>query len=52
VYTLTELDPAFTDSGILVADKSDGQTLPENQGPFRIVVPHDKKPARSLRMLK
>jgi len=52
VYTLAELDPAFTDTDILVADKSGGEPLTESQGPFRIVVPHDKKAARSLRMLE
>lgn len=39
VYTLAELDPTFTDSEILVADKADGKPLNEKQGPFRIVVP-------------
>ncbi len=52
VYTLAELDPAFTGSEILIADKADGKPLNEKQGPFRIVVPHEKKPARSLRMLE
>ncbi|MBV8834563.1 MAG: molybdopterin-dependent oxidoreductase [Acidobacteriaceae bacterium] len=52
VYTLTELDPAFVDSEILVADRRDGKPLDEKEGPFRIVVPGEKKPARSLRMLE
>jgi hypothetical protein len=52
VYTLTEMDTAFTDSEILLADRPKGQPLTEAQGPFRIVVPGDKKPARSLRMLE
>jgi DMSO/TMAO reductase YedYZ molybdopterin-dependent catalytic subunit len=52
VYTLTELDPSFTDGEVIVADKSGGQPLSATQGPFRIVVPHEKKPARSLRMLE
>ncbi len=51
VYTLTEMDPEFSESDLLVADKSKGEPLPVNQGPLRIVAPHDKKPARSLRML-
>ena len=52
VYTLTEMDPDFTDSpDILIADQGDGKPLSDQQGPLRIVVPHDKKPARSLRML-
>ncbi len=52
VYTLNELDPAFVDSQILIADRSGGKPLSEKQGPFRIVVPGEKKPARSLRMLE
>ncbi|MBV8551821.1 MAG: molybdopterin-dependent oxidoreductase [Acidobacteriaceae bacterium] len=52
VYTLTEMDPAFSEGDLLLADKSAGQPLPEKEGPFRIVAPHDKKPARSLRMLE
>ena len=52
VYTLTEVDPAFTGSRILIADAADGNPLPATQGPFRIVVPNEKKGARSLRMLE
>lgn len=51
VYTLTEMDPDFSDGDLLIADKRDGKPLGQDQGPFRVVVPHDKKPARSLRML-
>jgi len=52
VFTLPEVDPAFTDSKILVADTVNGQALGEKQGPFRIVVAQDKKGARSIRMLE
>lgn len=51
VYTLTEMDPDFTDSEIIIADQQNGKPLSDQQGPLRIVVPHDKKLARSLRML-
>ncbi|MDQ2840150.1 MAG: molybdopterin-dependent oxidoreductase [Acidobacteriota bacterium] len=51
VYTLTEMDADFSEGDLLVADKSKGEPLPVNQGPLRIVAAHDKKPARSLRML-
>jgi len=51
-YTLTEMDPAFNDGELLIADRSQGGVLPPKQGPFRIVVPHDKKQARSVRMLE
>ncbi len=52
VFTLTEMDPSFTDDELLVADRVNGNVLPEQQGPFRILVPHDKKPARSVRMVE
>src|SRR5262245_49120147 len=52
VFSLAELDPAMSSSEILVADTMDGKALAERQGPFRIVVPKDSRPARSIRMLE
>jgi DMSO/TMAO reductase YedYZ molybdopterin-dependent catalytic subunit len=52
VYTLTELDPSFTDNKIIVADTINGKPLFQYQGPFRLVVPGEKKGARSIRMLE
>jgi hypothetical protein len=52
VYTLAEFDPTVMDSGIIIADKREGQVLGPNEGPLRIVVPHDERPTRSLRMLR
>ena len=52
VYTLTELDPSFTSNKIIIADTVGGKPLFAYQGPFRIVVPGEKKAARSLRMLE
>lgn len=43
VYALAEFDPTVMDSGIVVADKREGQPLAANEGPLRIVVPHDKR---------
>jgi hypothetical protein len=37
VFSLAELDPAFTPSDIIVADMIDGKPLFDYQGPFRIV---------------
>ena len=48
VYTLTEMDPAFSEGDLLIADKVGGPP----EGPFRVIAPHDRKPARSLRMLE
>jgi len=52
VFAVGELDPAFANESILVADKRDGKSLPGNQGPFRLVCPNDKAGARSVRMLE
>jgi len=52
VYSLAELDPAFTSNDIIIADTVDGQPLFDYQGPLRIVAPHDKRGARGVRMLQ
>jgi DMSO/TMAO reductase YedYZ molybdopterin-dependent catalytic subunit len=46
VFSLPELDNTFTNRTIILADQADGSPLPANKGPFRIVVPGEKKPAR------
>jgi DMSO/TMAO reductase YedYZ molybdopterin-dependent catalytic subunit len=51
VFSLAELDPAFIDSEILLADTANGKPLFGAQGRFRLVVPKDKRGARSVRML-
>ena len=52
VFSVAELDSGMTDSEIIVADTMDGAPLGEKVGPFRIVAPHEKRPARWIRMLK
>jgi hypothetical protein len=52
VYALAEFDPTVMDSGIIVADKRDGQPLANNEGPLRIIAPHDKRPTRCLKSLQ
>jgi DMSO/TMAO reductase YedYZ molybdopterin-dependent catalytic subunit len=54
VFALPEFDPAFTDASqqIILADTVDGKPLPEKQGPVRMVVPQEKKPARWIRMVE
>jgi len=52
VFSLAELDPAFTSNDIIIADTVDGQPLFGYQGPLRIVAPHDKRGARGVRMLQ
>jgi hypothetical protein len=52
VFTLGEIDAAFGNAKIVVADKRDGKPLFEYQGPYRLVCPDDKAGARSVRMLE
>ncbi len=52
LFSLAELDPAFTQNDIIVADTIDGKPLFDYQGPLRLVCPHDKRGARSVRMLQ
>lgn len=46
LFSLAELDSAFTDRVVILADRMDGKPLPAANGPFRIIVPGDKRPAR------
>lgn len=52
VFSLTELDSAFSESDVLIADTMNDAPLSAPLGPLRLVVPHDKRPARWVRMLK
>ncbi len=52
VFPLAELDSGIADSEVLVADTMDGAPLGDKLGPFRLVAPHEKRPARWVRMLK
>jgi DMSO/TMAO reductase YedYZ molybdopterin-dependent catalytic subunit len=52
VFSLAELDSSFLDSEVLVADTMDGAPLTPDQGPFKLVAPHEKRPARSVKMVK
>ena len=47
VFSLAELDSSFTDRVVILADQMEGKPLPAGVGPFRIVVPGEKKPARN-----
>lgn len=49
VFALPELDPAFTDRVILLADRRDGKPLGDAQGPIRVVVPGEKRHSRWVR---
>jgi DMSO/TMAO reductase YedYZ molybdopterin-dependent catalytic subunit len=51
VFALPEIDPACTDRTILLADRRDGQPLPTQDGPLRIVVPGEKRHSRWVRLV-
>src|SRR5580704_16640730 len=51
LFSLAEIDPAFTENQVLLADKADGKSLIGSQGPFRLVAAKDKPGARSIRMV-
>ena len=52
VFSLAELDSGILESEVIVADTMDGAPLGAKEGPFRLVAPHEKRPARWVRMLK
>ncbi len=52
VFALAELDSAFTDREVLLADRRDGKPLSAEEGPLRIVVPGEKRPARWARQVR
>jgi DMSO/TMAO reductase YedYZ molybdopterin-dependent catalytic subunit len=52
VFAIAELDSDFLNSEVLVADTVDGGPIDPKRGPFRLVAPHDKRPARWVRMLQ
>jgi hypothetical protein len=51
VFALPELDPAFNDRLILLADRRDQQPLPPGEGPLRLIVPGEKRQARWVRQV-
>ena len=51
VIALPELDPAFTSKQILLAFLRDGKPLAEKEGPYRIVIPDEKRMARWVRQV-
>jgi DMSO/TMAO reductase YedYZ molybdopterin-dependent catalytic subunit len=51
VFALPELDEVFTDRVVLLADRKDGKPLSDREGPFRLVVPDEKRPARWVRQV-
>ena len=52
LFSLAELDSGVQDSDVLVADTLNGGPIPDKLGPLRLVVPHEKRPVRWVRMLR
>jgi DMSO/TMAO reductase YedYZ molybdopterin-dependent catalytic subunit len=52
VFAIEEFNSSFMDSEIIVADTMDGASIPGALGPFRLVAPHEKRPARWVEMVK
>jgi DMSO/TMAO reductase YedYZ molybdopterin-dependent catalytic subunit len=50
-FALAELDSAFTDRVILLADHRDGKALSSREGPLQIIVPGEKKHARWVKQV-
>ena len=51
VYSIGEIDPDTGNAQILVANKKNGDPLPLSEGPYRFVVPQDKRAARWIRQV-
>ena len=45
-FTLGELAPEFGGRTVLLADRRDGAPLAATEGPWRLVLPDDRRPAR------
>lgn len=52
VFSLSELNSGIGGTDVLVADTLDGAPLAEGSGPFRLIVPNDKRAARWVKALK
>lgn len=52
IFARPEVDPAFTDKVVLLADRRDNQVLPAKEGPLRLIVPDEKRQARWVRQVK
>ena len=51
VFSLPEIDAAVTGNVVLLADRKDGKVMDAQEGPLRLVVPHDKLFMRWVRQV-
>ncbi len=52
VLSLLEIDPSTTDRMAIVADEVDGKPLDARLGPYRLVIPGDKREVRWIRNVR
>jgi DMSO/TMAO reductase YedYZ molybdopterin-dependent catalytic subunit len=50
-YAWAELDSTLMDKSVYLVTMRDGKPLPENEGPFRLVAPGEKRAARWVRQV-
>jgi len=50
-YAFGELDPSIGDKLVIVSNRQDDAPLPSEDGPWRLIVPTDKRNARGVRKL-
>lgn len=51
VLSLAEVDPAMRQTRVILADRMDGEPIPAADGPLRLIVEGDARPARSARQV-
>jgi hypothetical protein len=51
-FSLAELDPTLGNARVFVVDACDGKPLGEHDGPLRLLVPGEQRPARGVRQLQ
>ncbi|HJU37981.1 MAG TPA: molybdopterin-dependent oxidoreductase [Tahibacter sp.] len=51
VFSLAEFDAAFGATRAILADTRDGKPLDAHEGPFRLIVPDEKRPGRWVRQV-
>jgi hypothetical protein len=49
IFALPELDPSYTDHVAVLADTRDGAPIGTAAGPYRLVVPFEKRQARWIK---
>jgi hypothetical protein len=50
-FSLAEIDPDMSEGVVLLADRKDGKLLDAKEGPYRLVVPRDKRHSRWVRQV-